>query len=434
MARVAETQRDMVATRDDRGSRDTALWHGQAHMPSVRGAETIIARGEGAYVWTDDGRKLLDVPASLWYCNVGHGRKEIADAVAEQIETIAAYSTFQQYATRPAVTLAARLSEMVPVPNAKVFLGSGGSDAVDTAAKLVRRYWEAVRQPAKKIIVTRANGYHGLHGFGTSLTGIDANREGYGPHVPDTLRVQATEAGALRELIEREGAERVAAFFCEPVMGAGGVIYPPPGYLQDVQQICRENDVLFVVDEVITGFGRTGRMFASERFELSPDVMLFAKGITSGYLPLGATVFSERLWEPFWSADSDLVFRHGLTYSGHAAVCAAAHANLDILERERLVERVGELEPVLAAALGRFRDHELVREVRCGIGLLAGFELIDAAVAARVVDNCVQAGALMRLVGAATMQISPPFVIAAEDIDFLAATLDEALTRVSDEG
>jgi adenosylmethionine-8-amino-7-oxononanoate aminotransferase len=431
---VAEQQREAAASPGDRGSRDTALWHGQAHMPSVRRAETIIARGEGAYVWTDAGQKLLDVPASLWYCNVGHGRREIADAVAEQLATIAAYSTFQEYATRPAVTLAARLAEMAPIPNAKVFLGSGGSDAVDTAAKLVRRYWEAVGQRTKKIIVTRANGYHGLHGFGTSLTGIEANRQGYGPHVPDTLRVQATEAGALRELIEREGAERVAAFFCEPVMGAGGVIYPPPGYLKEVRQICRENDVVFVVDEVITGFGRTGRMFASQRFELEPDVMLFAKGITSGYLPLGATVFSERLWEPFWSPDSDLVFRHGLTYSGHAAVCAAAHANLDILERERLVERVADLEPLLAAALGRFHDHELVREVRCGIGLLAGFELVDHGVAVRVVDACVEGGALMRLVGAATMQISPPFVITAEDIDFLAHTIDVALTRVAGEG
>ena len=308
-------------------------------MPSVKRGEIVVARGEGAYLWDEDGNRYLDTPAGLWYCNVGHGRKEIADAVARQLSTLETYHTFQQFANRPALDLAARVAELAPIPNAKVFLTSGGSDAIDAAAKLARRYWSALGRPSKRTIVTRERAYHGLHAFGTSIIGLDINREGFGDLVPETARVPTNDAAALGTLINEFGADSVAAFFAEPIVGTGGVIHPAPGYFDEVQRICREHDVLFVADEVITGFGRTGELFATQRFGLEPDLMIMAKGITSGYLPLGGVVVDERIWTPFWEDESELVFRHGLTYAGHASVCAAAMANLDILEREELVAR-----------------------------------------------------------------------------------------------
>jgi adenosylmethionine-8-amino-7-oxononanoate aminotransferase len=411
---------------------ETLLWHSQAHMPTTKRREIVLARGEGAYVWDEQGNRLLDAPASLWYCNVGHGRREIAEAVSEQMCLLEAYSTFQRYATRPALDVAARVAELAPIENSKIFLTSGGGDAVDTAAKLVRRYWTAAGRPEKRTIVTREKAYHGLHGFGTSITGLDFNRDGLGPLLEDTARVPTHDADALEALAKQEG-ERIAAFFCEPVVGTGGVLNPAPGYLEQVQRVCKENDIIFVVDEVITGFGRTGEMFASERFDLSPDILLVAKGITSGYLPMGAVIIGERYWEPFWKDGGELIFRHGLTYAGHASVCAAALANIRILEREGLVERVRSLEPVLEQALAPLAEHPLVKEVRSGIGLLAGVQLHDVSVAERVAEKSVEGGILMRVITDGTLQISPPFVIEANEIEHLASVIGEALDAVARE-
>jgi adenosylmethionine-8-amino-7-oxononanoate aminotransferase len=408
------------------GVRDTYLWHSQAHMPSVRRAEIVLARGAGAYVWDEAGRRLLDAPASLWYCNVGHGRAEIADAVAEQMRVLEAYSTFQRYATRPALDVARRLAALVPLDEPRVFLTSGGGDSIDGAAKLARRYWSAVGRPEKRTVVTRELAYHGLHGFGTSITGLGLNRDGLGGLIPDTVRVPTHDVEAFERLVAEEG-DSIAAFFCEPVIGTGGVVNPQPGYLEGVQRICKENDVLFVVDEVITGFGRTGAMFASERFGLDPDVLVLAKGVTSGYLPLGAMVAAERVWAPFWKEGSDLVFRHGVTYAGHATVCAAAMANLDILEREGLVERVRALEPLLDRLVQGLAAHELVKEVRSGVGLLAGIQLVDPATAERVAARCIENGVLMRVITDGTLQISPPFVVDDADLHFLVETIGDAL-------
>lgn len=403
------------------------LWHPQAHMASVKQTEIVLERGEGAYVWDEQGRKLLDAPASLWYCNIGHGRSEIADAVAGQIRKLEAYSTFQRYTTRPALELAERLASMVPIEDARVFLTSGGGDSVDTAAKLVRRYWSAVGKPEKTVIVTREKAYHGLHGFGTSITGLEFNLAGLGPLIPDTVRVPTNDAAAFEGVVKEAGG-RIAAFFAEPVIGTGGVIPPSPGYFEAVQRICAGNDILFVVDEVITGFGRAGALFASERFALKPDLLLLAKGITSGYLPLGAVVVAERVWRPFWEDGSNLVFRHGITYSGHATACVASMANLDILERERLVDRVLVLERPLDEAMQSLAGHELVKDVRVGgIGLLAGIQLFDADTAERVADRCFESGVLMRVITDATLQISPPFVIDETDIAFMRDVIRAAL-------
>jgi len=410
---------------------ETALWHSQASMAAVKGAELVIARGEGAYLWDEQGRRYLDAPAGLWYCNVGHGRKEIADAVARQMQAIETYHTFDRYATRPAVDLAARVAGLAPLPNAKVFLTSGGSDAIDTAGKLARRYWSALGKPEKRTIVTRDRAYHGLHTLGTSIIGLDINREGLGPLVADTVRVATNDAGSLEAVVDELGADSIAAFFAEPIVGTGGVIHPAPGYFEAVQRICRENEILFVADEVVTGFGRAGEMFATQRFELEPDMMIVAKGITSGYLPLGGVIVGERVSGPFWEDGSSLIFRHGLTYAGHATVCAAAMANLDILEREGLVQRVRELEPVLARALRPLESHELVAEVRTGIGLLAGVVLHDPAAAVRAANACLDRGVLTRSLPDGVLHISPPFVITEEDIAFLAEVVGEALDEVA---
>jgi adenosylmethionine-8-amino-7-oxononanoate aminotransferase len=395
-------------------------------MPSVKNSELVLVRGEGAFVWDEQGRKLLDVPASLWYCNVGHGRGEIADAVARQMRRLETYSSFQQNTTRPALELAERVSALAPVEDSRVFFTSGGSDSIDTAVKLARRYWHAVGRPNKRTIVSRESGYHGLHGFGTSITGIEDNREGLGELMPETVRVPTNDADAFTRLLDEQG-DTIAAFVCEPVIGTGGVVFSAAGYLETVQQACRRHDVLFVVDEVITGFGRTGEMFASSRFGLEPDVLVVAKGITSGYMPLGAAIIAQRVWDPFWKDGSDLVFRHGVTYAGHTAACAAAHANLDLLERERLVERVLELEPLLSDALDPLRSHPGVAEVRTGAGLLAGIELADPSAAARVYDLCLAAGALMRVIAGGTLQISPPFVVEEADLHFVARVVADAL-------
>jgi adenosylmethionine-8-amino-7-oxononanoate aminotransferase len=247
------------------------------------GGELVIDRGERYHVWDERGRRYLDATAALWYCNVGFGRAEIADAVAEQIRRLPAYSTFGDLSNRPAIELAERVSALAPVPDSKVFLTSGGSDSIDTAAKMARRFWQLLGQAERTTFITRQGAYHGMHVAGTSLAGIEANAAGHGPFVGDVIRVAWDSPVELRDAIAAAGPERVAAFFCEPVLGAGGVFAPPEGYLAEVRAICRETGVLFVADEVITGFGRVGDWFASSRWGLEPDLLTCAKGITSGY-------------------------------------------------------------------------------------------------------------------------------------------------------
>jgi adenosylmethionine-8-amino-7-oxononanoate aminotransferase len=395
-------------------------------MPTVKTAERVIVQGEGAFVWDADGNRLFDATASLWYCNIGHARREIAEAVFEQMTRIEAYATFQQYATPPPLELSERLAAIAPFADAKVFLTSGGSDAIDVAAKLARRYWNAVGRPEKQTLVTRERAYHGLHGIGTSIAGLDFNREGFGRLMPDTVRVPTNDADALGDLLRNRG-EEIAVFFCEPVIGTGGVIPPAPGFLETASRLCREHDVLFAADEVITGFGRTGRMFASQRFGIEPDMVVFAKGVTSGYMPVGGVLVGEQVWEPFWADGSELIFRHGLTYSGHASACAAAIANLEVLENERLVDRVAELEPVLVSKLEPLAEHRRVAEVRSGVGLLAGIELVDPALVPAVLEGCYQRGVLTRLLAPGTLQVSPPFVAPADDLDRMATVFGEAI-------
>ena len=413
------------------------FWHPFADMRAVvDNGELVIDRGEGAVVFDAAGRRYLDATASLWYCNVGHGIAEIGDAAAAQMRRLAAYSTFGDLVNQPVLDLADRVAGYAPVADPKVFLTSGGSDSIDTAVKLVRRYWSAKGQPERTLVVSRTGGYHGMHLAGTALAGIESNRAGYGPLMEGTAAVTWDSADALAELIERSGPEHVAAFFCEPVIGAGGVFHAPPGYLAKVRSICREAGVLFVADEVITGFGRVGAWFASERFGLDPDLIVCAKGITSGYLPLGALIASGHVAEPFFDGTVGL-WRHGYTYSGHAAVAAAALANLDVMEREDLVSRSATLEKDLAAALRPLASHTLVSEVRVAEGVLAAVQIDPAAIAedpalpARAIAAARRNGVMSRSLATGAIHVSPPLVITTEELGELADGLRRALDDVS---
>jgi putrescine aminotransferase len=414
-------------------ARQQVLWNPFANMAGFAGHAITIVRGEGATVFDSHGRPYLDALASLWYCNVGHGRGELADAAAAQMRQLAAYQVFERFSNPPAEELARRVADLAPVPDAKVFLTpGGGSDAVDTAAKLARAYWRATGRPDKQIAVARSHAYHGMNAYGTSLGGIPANAEPFLPLVSQVEHVAWDDPAALDKAIEQLGAGRVAAFFCEPVIGAGGVYPPPAGYLASVREICRRHDVLFIADEVITGFGRLGSWFGSWRFGLDPDMITVAKGLSSGYAPIGAVIVGARVAEPFWRAGSAEVFRHGYTYSGHPASCAVALANLDVIERERLVERVAELEPVLERSLAPLAAHQLVGEVRAGTGLLAGVEVAEEArtadpgLGARLVADIRDRGVITRLLRGTALQVSPPFVITEAEIARIAEVFTAA--------
>ena len=351
------------------------FWHPFAAMASVEeSGELAIVSGEGAYVFDDQGNRLFDASGSLWYVNIGHGRSELADAAAAQMRKIAAFSNYGELVSEPTAALATRVAALAPTTGSKVFFTSGGGEAIETAAKLALRYWQEEGRPEKRILISRVNAYHGANGIGTGLGGIPANRAGYERLLPDWRIVDWDDAGALERTIEDAGAEHVAAFFCEPIIGGGGVLVAPDGYLTEVAAICRRHGVLFIADEVITAFGRVGEWFASTRFGLEPDLITCAKGITSGYLPLGAVVASPRVAEPFYRQGAP-IWRHGYTYSGHATATAVGLANMDILEREGLVARGRAAEIPLASALQPLADHPGVDAVRAGTGLLAAVTL-----------------------------------------------------------
>lgn len=402
----------------------TKLWHPFADMGAVQDAELVLDRGEDVWVWDTDGTRYLDATASLWYCNVGHGRPEIAAAVAEQMSRLEAYSAFGDLASRPALELTERLAALAPMPDAKVFLGSGGGDGIDTAAKLARRFWLEHGQSERQHIVVRSNGYHGTHGFGTSLAGIEANRSSWGPLVPDIAVVEHDDLDVLRAHIDRLGPERVAAVFCEPVIGAGGVRPPVEGYIEGLAALCADHGILFVCDSVICGFGRLGTWYGIERWDVQPDMVVFAKGVTSGYLPLGGVVVSGRVAEPFFADAGGPVFRHGATYAGHATCCAAALANLDLLEQDDLLRRGETMEGPLHAALAPLAEHDAVVEVRGGTGTLGAVEVTGnpQALAAAVRAE----GVLVRAL-ASGVAVSPPLTATEEHFDLIAQAIGRAL-------
>ncbi|WP_034715335.1 aspartate aminotransferase family protein [Intrasporangium chromatireducens] len=407
-----------------------ALWPAQAHLPSVIGRQIVIERGEGSYVYTSDGRRLFDGTAGLWHANIGHSHPELAQAAHEQMLRLETYHTFNRFANDKALALAERLAGIAPIERAKVILNSGGSDAIDVACKLARRHWHREGRPSKTVILSREFAYHGLHAYGTSIAGLDFNREGYGSDslVPETARISLNDAEQVADTIMRIGPDRIAAMVTEPVQGTGGVNPPAPGYLQALQRLCRTHDILLIVDEVITGFGRTGTMFASERYGLEPDLVTFAKGVTSGYVPLGGVLIHPRIWEPFYvDSPATPVFRHGSTYAGHATAAAVALRNLDILERDQLLSRVTELEAILDRELPALRDRNpAVSEVRSA-GLLGAVTVAGHLSAERIADSLIDMGFISRPLRGNSLQISPPFITTNDELVSFVRAIDDAV-------
>jgi putrescine---pyruvate transaminase len=406
------------------------FWHPFANMAeTAERGRVVFVSGQGAHLTDSEGKTYFDASGGLWYNAVGHGRERIAKAIAAQAEKIAATTCFDVYATDVTLEVADRVAAMAPMENPRVFLTSGGSDSIESAGKIIRRFFDLRGEPDKSIFIAREGAYHGMHAYGTSLSGIPGNHDGWGPLVREVEHVTAFNAEALEEKIRELGTERVAAFLAEPVIGAGGVFPPPEGYLQAVREVCDRHGVLLVCDEVVTGVGRLGSWTASERFGVVPDLLILAKVLTSGYQPLGAVVVAEPVAAPFFEGDGAWL-KHGYTYSGHATACAAAVANLEILEEEQLVDRVAELEPALPRLLGPLADLDGVSEVRTA-GLLAGVQLdapwfeergvplAEVAVAVR------ERGQLSRLLASGALQFSPPFISTEDEIaGFAAATAD----------
>ena len=426
----------MAIAEDPSTTRTTRFWHPFADMGAVSRSEFMIVRGEGVHVFDAEGRRYLDGTASLWYSNLGYGRREVHEAVAAQMAKIEAYSTFGDFGNEPANALAARLAERAPMEDARVFFGSGGGDAIDTAAKIARRHWILRGQPERVHIISRTNGYHGTHGFGTSIGGIEANVANWGPLIPQTSAVAHDSLPALEQEILRVGPERVAAFVCEPVIGAGGVYPPAEGYIDGVGDLCAEHGILLIVDSVICAFGRLGTWFGIERWpEVRPDLITFAKGVTSGYLPLGGVVVAGHVAAPFFEAPGGPMLHHGATYAGHPTCCAAGLAVLDIYEAEGTIERGRELEGPLTEALAPLTDHPAVAEVRSGTGLLGAVALTEDALAAdpaavaKLAAGAREAGVLVRpLLGA--VALSPPLVVEREHLEELAEGIRVGLDRI----
>ena len=406
------------------------------HAVSQTG-ELILERGEGCHVWDEQGNRYLDSTGGLWYANVGYGRGEIADAAAAQMRKLHAYSHYGDVSSRPTTDLADRISSIAPMDDAAVFFTSGGGESIETIVKLVRRYWSLLDQPDRTVILSREKAYHGLAGFGTSIVGTEAFKVGVGPLPGGTARVAWDSADALEATIAEIGAERIAAFFCEPIIGAGGVYLPPDGYLHAVREICRAHGILFVADEVICGYGRVGDWFACGRVGIDPDAITFAKGITSGYVPLGGVIVGRTIQEPFWETGAAGVWRHGYTYSGHATAAAAAHVNLDIIEREGLLARGLALEKEIPRALAPLADHELVSEIRSGFGAVAAIQIDPALLADepgltdRVTLRARNHGVFTRTLTGGGLQISPPLIITREELDEIASGIRGALEDIA---
>lgn len=419
----------------------------------------IITKADGVYLWDSEGHKMLDGMAGLWCVAIGYGRRELADAAHHQMMELPYYNSFFQCTTPPAIRLAKKLAELAPAHLNNVFFTGSGSESNDTVLRLVRHYWTVKGQPDKSVIISRKNAYHGSTVAGASLGGMSYMHKQGGLPIPGIEHIDQPywfdeggdltvdefgleRARQLEHKILEMGVDKVAAFIGEPIQGAGGVIIPPATYWPEIQRICEKYGILLIADEVICGFGRTGNWFGSETFGMRPDFMSIAKGLSSGYLPIGGVLVSDRVADVLKQQGGDI--NHGYTYSGHPATAAVALKNIEIIEREKLVERVAEdTGPYLQARWRELADHALVGEVR-GIGLIAALELIkDKATRQRWVaggkvgglcrDFCTANGLVMRATGD-TMLVSPPLVISKSEIDELIEkarkSLDDTLAAI----
>ena len=423
----------------------------------------MIERGQGTRLWDNKGKEYIDGLAGLWCVNIGYGRSEIAEAISRQAKALPYCQAFAGMTSTPPALLSERIVNMAPVNMKRIFFGTSGSDANDTAVKIVWYYNNARRQPKKKKILARSRAYHGVTVASASLTGLEGVHKAFDLPAFDVVRLSAPHyywakgdgvseeefvdrlIAELEETIEREGAETIAAFISEPIMGAGGVIVPPDGYFRRVQEILKANDILFVADEVICGFGRLGKMFGSQVFDLRPDIITIAKGITSGYQPLSGCMVNADVYKGLESGSSEIgFFGHGYTYSAHPIPAAAALANLDILERENLVKNAADAGSHMQAQLkSRAGSHPLVGDVR-GHGLIGAVELSASkdrhvpfapamGVAKSVYAEALNQGLITRaLQGGDILAFSPPLTITNSEIDEIVDKLVSALNVVAD--
>jgi putrescine aminotransferase len=417
-----------------------------------RKGSRIITRAEGIYLWDSDGHRILDGMAGLWCVNVGYGREELVEAARRQMRELPYYNSFFQCTHPPAIELSEVLTQLSPASFNHVFFTGSGSESNDTVLRLARYYWQLRGQPQKRVFISRHNAYHGSTVAAASLGGMKPMHGQGGLPIPGIEHIEQpyyfgyqgdlgkTEFGvecalALERKILEVGVDRVAAFIAEPIQGAGGVIIPPDTYWPEVQRICDQYDILLVADEVICGFGRLGHWFGSEHYAIRPDLMPIAKGMTSGYLPMGGVLVGDRVADVVINDGKE--FFHGFTYSGHPACCAVALANIELIKRDALVERVREKSgPYLARQWATLADHPLVGETR-SCGLVGALELVrDKATRARFEpagrigtlcrDTAVNNGLVMRAVGD-TMIISPPLIIDTSQIDELVALARRSL-------
>ena len=421
----------------------------------------IIVKGEGVYIWDSEGHKIFDAMSGLWCVNVGYGRKELADAAYAQMMQLPFYNSFFQTTTEPSIQLAKLLADVSPPQFKRVFFSGSGSEGNDTIVRLVRHYWSCLGQPQKKTIIGRWNGYHGSTMAGASLGGMEGMHQQGGLPIPDIAHIQQPywfeigrtqfpelskdefglkAASWLEDAILDIGADKVAAFIGEPVQGAGGVIIPPKTYWPEIQRICKKYDVLLVTDEVICGFGRTGNWWGCETFGIEPDLMTFAKGVTSGYVPLGGVMVSDRVADVV-IAHGD--FNHGYTYSGHPVAAAVAIANINLLRDEKIVEQVANVTgPYLKQKFEALIDHPLVGDAET-CGFMAGLVLVkskspitmfDASLDVGMVcrGHCFGNGLIMRAVGD-RMIIAPPLVTTCAQIDEMMALIRRCLDLTYDD-
>ncbi len=417
----------------------------------------VIIHADGHYIYDNEGNQILDAMAGLWCVNVGYGRQELVEAATAQLGKLPYYNNFFKTSNAPSLALAEKLAALTPDGLNNVFFANSGSEANDTIIRMVRHFWALAGQPEKRLIIGRTYGYHGSTIMSASMGGMTA-MHGQAADEPDFAHIKppygflyqgnmdeaafaATAAGWLEDKINAVGKDRVAAFIAEPVQGAGGVIIPPNGYLNHVEEICRKHDILFILDEVITGFGRTGHWFAADKFGLHPDMMTLAKGLTSGYMPMSAVMVGDRVAARLIADGGE--FFHGFTYSGHPVAAAVALRNIELIEADRLGDKVRhETGPYLAMALGRLAAHPLVGEVR-SLGLLAAVELVKdrhgpvlfdpvGKVGEICRDHAIAGGLMVRAVRDA-MIMSPPLTFETGDIDQMIDRLLTALDKTVDE-
>lgn len=419
---------------------ENALWH--PFTPAGTYIPRVITEGDGCTVIDKRGREVLDMAGGLWCVNVGWGRRRIAEAMARQAERLPYYSLFG-FTTEPAAALAERVAALFPGALNHVFFTNSGSEAVDTALKIARAYWVRKGEARRRVLVGRHLAYHGVNFGGLSVSGIPRNRVPFGPLLPETDHLPHNHclhcpfgltfpdcglacARSLEEVVQTHGPDSLAAVIVEPVMGAGGVIPPPDGYLPLLADICRKHGILLILDEVITGFGRLGTWFACERYGIEADIVVMAKGLSSGYAPIGAVIATDQVHSAFVDTGGDLELPHGYTYSGHPVSCAAALANLDIMEEEDLPARARAIEPTFLSSIGKLSDLPAVAEVR-GVGLLGGVELADGQDRAKKAAwSAWEQGVVVRQLGA-TLALSPPLVITEAEIDRGVAVLLDVL-------